>query len=315
MYVLLKEPPPATKPPASVDQVDGKNSKFWSSVFCLEILVPILSVFTLNVSFQLLDTGLAPAANDALGFGPVAISTVFGLNSLLIFGAIIAVFILAAKGVTDEILLLTGLCFSIIGYTSMYFLWEADTTIGQFVLPILLSTMAFPFMASPTRSIFTKIVDSKEYLMYHQGTMQAILSMAASVAGFTAPGLIAGFILRTPEEVAASQDQREFTHYALFAPALSVITLVGVMYLIVSQKDVLAVKPKEEEVQAAKEEDYLLASEKRPSRRASEPGFNFHPKTEAERRSSTMIMGIPQIIHQPATVLEEGELGLVASDF
>lgn len=219
-----------------------------------------------------------------------------------------------APGVTDENLLMTGLLFSITGYTSMYLMWEAPTAIWQFTLPIFLATMAFPFMSASTRSIFTKIVDSKANLMYHQGTMQAILSMAASVAGFAAPGIIAGFILRTPEEVAASQDHREFTHFALFAPVLSLIVLVGVIYLRVSQKEVLGIKLSKEEI-VAKEEDALLAPEKRPSRRASEPNFKFHPKTEADRRASITIMGIPQFSYHPAVILEDGEFGLTESDY
>jgi hypothetical protein len=219
-------------------------------------------------------------------------------------------------GVTDEILLLIGLFLSIIGYTSMYFMWEAPTTIWRFSLPIFLATMAFPFMSAPTQSIFTRIVDSKVYLMYHQGTMQAILSMAASVAGFTAPGLIAGFVLRTPAEVAASSDHREFTSYALFAPVLSLVTLAGVLYLRVSQKEVLGgMKLRKEEELAAKEEDALLAPKKRPSRRATEPLFIFHPKTEAERRNSATVMGIAQFSYNPATILVEGELGLSESDY
>lgn len=98
IYVMLKEPPESTKPPASVDEVDSKGWNFWKSLFSLEILIPIMSVFTLNVSFQLLETGLAPAANDALGVGPTAISAIFGLNSILIFCAIIVTIILSSKG-------------------------------------------------------------------------------------------------------------------------------------------------------------------------------------------------------------------------
>jgi hypothetical protein len=150
--------------------------------------------------------------------------------------------------------------------------------------------------------------------MYHQGTLQAILSMAASVAGFAAPGIIAGFILRTPEEVAASDDHREFTHYALFAPLLSIITLAGVIYLRVSQKEVLGIKLSKDEV-IAKEEDALLAPQKRPSRRATEPNFSFHPKTESDRRASITLMGIPQFSYHPAVILEDGDFGLTESDY
>jgi hypothetical protein len=106
-----------------------------------------------------------------------------------------------------------------------------DTSTILFVLPIVIASTSFPFMAAPARSLFTRIVDSKEYLRQSQGTMQAIMSMAASVAGFAAPGLIATFVLRTPEQVEMSIDQRELTLFALFAPVGSVIALSGVLYI------------------------------------------------------------------------------------
>lgn len=55
MYFFLEEPPEATKPArrASIDHVDERSWKFWKSIFCLDIIVPMLSIFTLNANFQL----------------------------------------------------------------------------------------------------------------------------------------------------------------------------------------------------------------------------------------------------------------------
>jgi hypothetical protein len=55
--------------------------------------------------------------------------------------------------------------------------------------------------------------------------------MAASVSGFLAPGLIAAFVLRTPDQVSASRHGRELAPGALAAPLSSLIVLIGVVYL------------------------------------------------------------------------------------
>jgi hypothetical protein len=55
--------------------------------------------------------------------------------------------------------------------------------------------------------------------------------MAASVSGFLAPGLIAAFVLRTPDQVSASRHGRELAPAALAAPLSSLLVLVGVVYL------------------------------------------------------------------------------------
>lgn len=49
--------------------------------------------------------------------------------------------------------------------------------------------------------------------------------MASSVGGFTAPGMIAHYFLRTSEEVTLSKDGREFSPVALLAPLLSLVAL------------------------------------------------------------------------------------------
>lgn len=292
IYLMLREPPEETKPESSsVDEVDEKSWQFWKSAMSLDILVLVFSILSLNANFQLLETGLAPASSHALGWGPVEISAVFGLNAVCIFLVILLTFQLSSMGVTDSTLLIIGLVASVVGYSSMYLWWSTSSSMAFFVAPIVLSTMAFPFLGAPTRSVFTKIVAGKEYLRRHQGTMQAILSMSASVAGFSAPGLIAAFVLRTPEQVEASRHHRELTPYALFAPISSLLVLLGVLYL--RWRPPPAIMLDEESTKAANETSSLISSQVQLS------PTKFHPKTEAHRRHSVAIMGIPQVSYLP----------------
>lgn len=54
IYYGLEEPRPmkkqASKHEGDKEKVDEGNPKFWESVFCIEILVPLLAVFSMNVS-------------------------------------------------------------------------------------------------------------------------------------------------------------------------------------------------------------------------------------------------------------------------
>ena len=51
--------------------------------------------------------------------------------------------------------------------------------------------------------------------------------MASSIGGFTAPGIIVHYCLRTPDEVSLSNNGREFMLTALFSPALSLCVFIA----------------------------------------------------------------------------------------
>lgn len=295
MYILLREPSADAKPEMGsvVDDHDKRSRKFWMSLLSLEIFVPIASILSLNANFQLMETGLAPASSHALGWSPVEVSTVFGINAIFMFVVILLSFQLSSVGVSDGVLLIVGLVTSITGYLLIYLWWSANSGMILFLAPIFLSTAAFPFMGAPTRSIFTRIVAADQYLRRYQGAMQAALSMSASVAGFVAPGLIAAFVLRTPEQVDASQDHRELTLYALFAPISSVIVLIGVLYLRLTIMPV-----------AVELDDESLSTGETSSLLSSHDLFilsTFHPRTESHCRHSVSLMGIPQISFHSST--------------
>eukprot|EP00586_Coscinodiscus_wailesii_P018868 CAMPEP_0172514694 /NCGR_PEP_ID=MMETSP1066-20121228/262076_1 /TAXON_ID=671091 /ORGANISM="Coscinodiscus wailesii, Strain CCMP2513" /LENGTH=506 /DNA_ID=CAMNT_0013295467 /DNA_START=68 /DNA_END=1588 /DNA_ORIENTATION=- len=247
IYTFLDEPDYAEddddEETAAKPQLSMQSSSFADSTFVimrafmsLDIIVPMLSIFAFNANFQLIETGFAPAANHALGWGPVQTSMALGSISFLIALNMYVVMKLSSNGISDPKLLGGGLVLSTVSYLSLYLCWVFGGSALQFYVPIAAGGCAFPFLAAPTRSIFTMAVGAKPALKMYQGSMQAVLSMAASVAGFLAPSLIAAYCLRTPEEVDASTDKRELTPWGLFAPVLSLVTLLGLVVITVFDK-------------------------------------------------------------------------------
>ena len=200
--------------------------------FTAEILVPFFVTFCYNANFQLIETAFAPAAHHALQWGTIQTSTVLGSISVVIAFCMLLVYVLSKTcRVMDEVLMGSGLVFSGIAYTCLYYLWKDDAAPWHFWFPVVLSGAAYPFLSAPTISVFSKQVEHNPVLKPHHGTMQAILGMSASVAGFVAPSVVAAFVLRHPDQVDASKDHRELTRLALLAPAISFLSLLGLLYV------------------------------------------------------------------------------------
>eukprot|EP00591_Stephanopyxis_turris_P002216 CAMPEP_0195507268 /NCGR_PEP_ID=MMETSP0794_2-20130614/749_1 /TAXON_ID=515487 /ORGANISM="Stephanopyxis turris, Strain CCMP 815" /LENGTH=459 /DNA_ID=CAMNT_0040633897 /DNA_START=67 /DNA_END=1446 /DNA_ORIENTATION=+ len=201
-----------------------------------DLFIYLFSMFSFMSGFQLIETAFAPAASDALGWGPFEVSVVLGGISVVIAGTTMVVFQLSSKKVRDESLMTFGLIAGAVSYLFMYFCWFHDAPIWIFVLPMITGASCFPFMNGPMRSLFTEVVNSKPALAHHQGKMQSVLSMSGNLASFAAPALITKYVLREPEEVKASADQRELTWLGLFTVVLSLMSLSGHLFA-VSRKE------------------------------------------------------------------------------
>ena len=231
-----------------------------------------------------------------MGWGPVMTSAVLGSSSILLFVCMLFVFYLAARKTRDEILVIAGSLFWIVGGTLMYFLWSAGAKTWEFVLPVIVCICGFPFIASSNRSLFTRRVDANPTLETRHAFMQALLSMAASVAGFVTPGFVAAYVLRDPEEVEASVFHRELNPVALYVVVGPFLTVLGVIY--VSMAKPLPVLPPEEMVDDKQEPDETSNLVENAVRRRLSSAIvmeqKIDPATEANRRNSAMCMGIPQ---------------------
>ena len=297
IYFRLEEPSKETKPDGSPVHVDHQSSQFWKEVLAPDITLPILGIFVLNANFQLVETGLAPAAKEILNWDPVEISTVFGINAFLMLAIIALTFKLSSMGISDYSLLEIGWLLSSVGYGALYLLWKEQATPLEFVVPFFVAAGSFPFLGAPTRSIFTKSVAKYPTLKHQQGTMQAIMSMSASVAGFVAPGLLAAFALRSPEEVAQSNDKRAFTPLASFAFFLSVALMVGFVLLRLKHDDPVVptnISTTGENGAEASEATSLLAVCQGDGSESSTQDL-YHPRVQAYRRQTVSLMGISQI--------------------
>jgi hypothetical protein len=206
------------------------------------------------------------------------------------------VFWLSARKVRDESLLIFGSSLSIVGYFLVWDLWRWESSAWNFVVPIVLGVSSFPFLAAPTRSVFTKAVDRNELLSANQGAMQALLSMFASVAGFVTPGLVAAYVLRSPEEVEHSLRHRELSAYALVAPLLMMFVLIGVILVNIKNgrkqidDDVGSKDASPDEKTSLMESQSVKAGETGEGHKKN----RCSAKIEVDRRISVKIMGIVQ---------------------
>ena len=105
------------------------------------------------------------------------------------------------------------------------------------------------------------------------------------------PGLVASYVLKHPDDIAASQSHRELSKLALYVPILSCIVLLGLAYLYL-------MKPVDgEQDDVASGEATGLMADSRVSRRKSSVAIvaALDPMIVMASRRSVEIMGIPQL--------------------
>lgn len=300
-----------------LDSIEYTNAAVFRAIISPETMVPLLSIFAFNAAFQLVETGFAPAAAHALGWGPVNTSGVLGSVSLIIMVDMFFVQQLSSRfEVSDMALLCFGHVLSTVGYSSLFGMWKMGAEVWQFVLPVVVGAGSFPFMAAPTRSIFTQGVSTKPALNNFRGTMQALLSMGASIAGFLTPGFVAKYCLRHSDEVEASSDGREMSVWSLFAPFLSIVTLAGLGYMHLVSKphvdDQGAVLfdslTTDEEKLLSETSDLLMSSTKRrTSASAKETSFRISSRVAVHRQSACSFMGITQPSYEHMETISSNE--------
>ena len=137
-----------------------------------------------------MESGFTPAAHHAIGYGPVEASAVLGSTALVILGLSLTVLTLKKRAQdhpilsSDEMLVIIGCIFWIIGGFSMYYCWiDNAQNSWYFILPVWVTIGGFPFTSS-NRAIYTRAIQATPILRSKKGTMQSLISVLASVPGF-----------------------------------------------------------------------------------------------------------------------------------
>ena len=128
-----------------------------------------------------------------------------------------------------------------------------------------------------------------------------ILTIFTLLSHVSTPGLVAAFVMKKPEEVAITVSKREFTPVALYVPIIPVLVLLGMLLLYITKPEMLQKEDpeadEEEGETPAGETTGLLPKDARGGRRRSSivVGSTITPTTEMGTRTSTQMMGIPNL--------------------
>ena len=127
-----------------------------------------------------------------------------------------------------------------------------------------------------------------------QSLMQSVLSMVASFAGFMTPTVIAAFVIRSPEDVDASDDKHELTSLALYIPVVSGACIIGLWRAYVREIKKLKETEQEDSGGIVPLETTSLLATGRSSRKSSVVEIHqaFSKQTEISRRRSVEVMGV-----------------------
>lgn len=119
------------------------------------MFLSLLPLRCIKISYQV---AIPPVAATAYGWSTVRISNVLAAQAIVIFLAMNGAMALSMTGVSDRAMIAGGNFFFVVGGSMTYFWWKVDAATWQFVLPVMLISLAYPFMGPANRSRFTKAV-------------------------------------------------------------------------------------------------------------------------------------------------------------
>lgn len=265
-----------------------------------DLFLPMMNLFCLMCNFTFYQVAIPPVASNAFHWSPVTISTVLAAQAVILFIGMVTSMLLSMTKVADITMIIGGnLCF-VIGGIMTYYTWTSEAESWQFVAPIMIVSLAYPFIGPANRSKYTRAVHDRPELEGSHGVMQSLFNQSFMVGGFIAPNFVTAFILRTPEEVKVSGSSHELSPWTWFIPISSLIMILGLIYEeVVLGKNELGLLPRkvdelEEETPAT--EATQLIQEKRVSKRRRSSVVEIKQRLSAQyemdRRHSVEAVGI-----------------------
>mmetsp|Transcript_13619 Transcript_13619/g.29637 ORF Transcript_13619/g.29637 Transcript_13619/m.29637 type:complete len:345 (+) Transcript_13619:600-1634(+) len=301
--MLLKDPP------TKVDMLGGKEKPtkkaglkdIWEAFTDFDLALPMANLFVMMCSFTFYQVAIPPVASHAFGWSPVQISYVLAAQAVILFVGMCASMVFSMTNAPDISMIIGGnLCF-VIGGAITYLYWTIEAAPWQFVVPVMLVSLAYPFIGPANRSKFTKAVHNRPELEHSHGVMQSIFNTAFMVGGFVSPNFVTAFILRSPEEIDLGGSPYELSPWVWLIPVSSLVMIIGLVYEeIILGKNELGfssdkMKGQEEGEAPVTEESQLLADKKVGRRRRSsvaEINQAFSTQYEVDRRHSVEANGI-----------------------
>mmetsp|Transcript_39941 Transcript_39941/g.71986 ORF Transcript_39941/g.71986 Transcript_39941/m.71986 type:complete len:537 (-) Transcript_39941:90-1700(-) len=228
-FLFLKDPP--TKG-GMINEKPAKAGlmEIWEAITHFDLFSCLLATFVAMFNFTFYSVAIPPVASHAFGWNPVHISNVLAAQAVVLFLGMCASMIFSMAKAPDILLIGFGnFCF-VTGGAITYYFWTIDATSLQFVLPIMIVSLAFPFIGPANRSKYTKAVHSRPELENSHGVMQSLFNQAFSIGGLVSPNFAAVFILRSPKEMELRDSPYELSRWAWCIPILSTITIIGLLY-------------------------------------------------------------------------------------
>ena len=240
-----------------------------------------------------------------MGWDPVQLSEVSAYGSVVIALGMVISTIVSMRNVSDVEMMSFGFGSMMLSGALVYVWWAEGVGYWQVTVPTYLIFFAYPFIGPANRSRYTKAVYTNNELEGSYEIMMSLLNQSATFAGFIAPTLVAMFILRHPEDIAASTDKLKMTKGALYVPILSALIIAGLIY-----QHFIELRDEEESADdtgAVSESTMLVSSAEKRIPRVSviQISETFSRSSEINRRMSVECEGIPN----PFETKYEMELG------
>merc|ERR1719382_773310 len=134
-------PDAAPKPVSSVEGEGAQEEGGWIEVLwamtSYKLFLPAFASFVLMANVVIVDSAFPPAVAHGLGWGPVQVSAVMGLNSLTYFFLTAAVMVLTVY-FTDTAIVLMGFLLWFVAGVTLDLWWIDGSPAWKFVAPLVI---------------------------------------------------------------------------------------------------------------------------------------------------------------------------------
>jgi len=233
-YFFLVDPPSSSGKSGtrrgSGPPVRAGLGDIWNAATHFDLALPMANMFVVMFSFTFYSVAIPPVASHAFGWEPFAISNVLALQAVVLFIGMVASMWFSMKSAKDISLITFGNFAFVVGGAATYLLWRTDGSTAQFILPILIVSLSYPFIGPANRSKFTKAVHNRPELENAHGIMQSLFNQGFMLGGFISPNFTAAYMLRSSENIEESGSPYELTLWTWIIPISSILMIIGLLY-------------------------------------------------------------------------------------